>query len=61
MAGASEIAIVFVWQHTSEGRDVPKLSLPANQDELVNEVAAANPHTIVVLETGGPRDHAVAR
>jgi beta-glucosidase len=54
MARASEIAIVFVWQHTSEGRDVPNLSLPANQDELVNEVAAANPHTIVVLETGGP-------
>ena len=54
VAGASEIAIVFVWQHTSEGRDVPTLSLPANQDELVNEVAAANPHTIVVLETGGP-------
>ncbi len=54
IAGTSEIAIVFVWQHTSEGRDVPTLSLPANQDELVNEVAAANPHTIVVLETGGP-------
>ncbi len=54
VAGASEIAIVFVWQHTSEGRDVPNLSLPANQDELVNAVAAANPHAIVVLETGGP-------
>jgi len=54
LAGASEIAIVFVWQHTSEGRDVPNLSLPANQDELVSHVAAANPHTIVVLETGGP-------
>jgi beta-glucosidase len=54
LAGASDVAIVFVWQHTSEGRDVANLSLPDNQDELVNQVAAANPHTIVVLETGGP-------
>ena len=29
------------------------LSLPGNQDALVSAVAAANPHTIVVLETGG--------
>ena len=27
---------------------------PDNQDQLVSQVAAANPHTIVVLETGGP-------
>jgi beta-glucosidase len=54
LAGANGIAVVFVWQHTSEGRDVPNISLPSNQDELVNQVAAANPHTIVVLETGGP-------
>jgi len=54
LAGASELAIVFVWQHTTEGADVASLSLPDNQDELVNQVAAANPHTIVVLETGGP-------
>jgi beta-glucosidase len=54
LAGASQVAIIFVWQHTSEGHDVANLSLPDNQDELVNQVAAANPHTIVVLETGGP-------
>ena len=54
LARASEAAIVFVWQHTSEGRDVPNLSLPDHQDELVSQVAAANPHTVVVLETGGP-------
>ena len=30
------------------------LSLPDNQDQLVSQVAAANPRTIVVLETGGP-------
>ncbi len=54
LAATSEVAIVFVNQHTSEGRDAPDLSLPDNQDELVGRVAAANPHTIVVLETGGP-------
>ena len=54
LARASEIAIVFVNQPSTEGRDLPNLSLPGNQDELVRAVAAANPRTIVVLETGGP-------
>ncbi len=34
--------------------DLDSLSLPENQDALIAKVAAANPHTIVVLETGGP-------
>jgi beta-glucosidase len=38
----------------SEGHDAPTLSLPDNQDSLVSAVAAANPHTIVVIESGGP-------
>jgi beta-glucosidase len=54
LAAASDLAIVFVNQHTREGRDVPNLSLPNHQDQLVSQVANANPHTIVVLETGGP-------
>jgi beta-glucosidase len=54
LAKSSEIAIVFVNQPTSEGRDLPTLTLPDKQDDLVSAVAAANPHTIVVLETGGP-------
>jgi beta-glucosidase len=54
LAKASDIAIVFVNQPASEGRDLPALSLPEKQDDLVAAVAAANPHTIVVLETGGP-------
>src|SRR5205085_1821453 len=49
-----EVAVVFVTQHMSEGRDAPSLALPDNQDALVSAVAAANPRTIVVLETGGP-------
>ena len=34
--------------------DLDSLSLPEHQDDLIAAVAAANPHTIVVLETGGP-------
>jgi beta-glucosidase len=54
LARNSDVAIVFVNQPTSEGRDVPGLTLPDNQDQLVSAVAAANRHTIVVLETGDP-------
>src|ERR1022692_628344 len=53
LAKASEVAIVFVNQPASEGRDL-NLTLPNDQDKLVDAVVAANPHTIVVLETGGP-------
>ena len=54
LAKASQVAIVFVNQWMSEGRDAATLSLPDNQDALVSAVAAANPHTIVVIESGGP-------
>jgi beta-glucosidase len=54
LAKASDVAIVFANQPASEGRDLPNLSLPDNQDALVSAVVAANPRTIVVLETGGP-------
>lgn len=54
LAKASDVAIVFAVQHTYENMDLPNLSLHENQDALIEAVAAANPHTIVVLETGGP-------
>ena len=54
LAKGAELAIVFVNQPMSEGRDARTLSLPENQDALVSAVAAANPKTIVVLENGGP-------
>jgi beta-glucosidase len=53
-AASSDIAIVFVKQWMTENEDVKSLSLPGNQDALIEAVAAANPRTIVVLETGGP-------
>jgi len=52
LAKSSEIAIVFAHQWESEGMDLPSLSLPDNQDALIAAVAAANPRTIVVLESG---------
>jgi beta-glucosidase len=48
----ADVAIVFAYQWLSEGMDLPTLSLPDNQDALIEQVAAANPRTIVVLETG---------
>jgi beta-glucosidase len=38
----------------SEGMDLKILTLPHEQDAVIAAVAAANPHTIVVLETGNP-------
>jgi beta-glucosidase len=51
LAKNSDIAMVFAYQWESEGMDLPNLSLPVKQDELIEAVAAANPKTIVVLET----------
>ena len=45
----SQVAIVCVGQQTSEGSDRSNLSLPSGQDALISAVAAANPHTIVVM------------
>ena len=60
LAANSNVAIVFVSQWTSEGMDMPSLNFtdvihpsPIDQDGLVHAVAAANPHTIVVMENGG--------
>ncbi|MFU8853585.1 glycoside hydrolase family 3 protein [Micromonospora sp. SL1-18] len=49
----SDIAIVMVGERSAEGSDRPSLSLPNNQDLLVQAVAAANPNTVVVVKSGG--------
>ncbi len=53
LAAASDLAIVFVSQWESEGMDLTDLSFSGNQDALVSAVVAANPHTVVVIESGG--------
>ena len=53
-ARAADLAIVFATQWTTEADDVPDLRLPDHQDALIDAIAAAQPKTIAVLETGGP-------
>ncbi|RJO77544.1 beta-glucosidase [Nocardia panacis] len=57
MARAAEVAVVVVGTDSlteSEGFDRVTLSLPGEQDALVRAVAAANPRTVVVVNSGGP-------
>ncbi|MDB5475988.1 MAG: glycosyl hydrolase [Phenylobacterium sp.] len=53
-AKGADVAIVFATHWVSEAYDARDLSLPDNQDALIAAVAAANPHTVVVLESGVP-------
>ncbi len=65
-AKGADVAIVFGYQWESEGMDLPSLSLPpykqhgqsgdpeVDQNAVIAAVAAANPHTIVVIESGSP-------
>ncbi len=50
----ADVAIVFATQWNIEGADLPDLGLPDGQDAVIAAVAAANPHSVVVLETGNP-------
>ena len=56
-AAKADVAIVVVGRYNkneSEGFDVRTMDLPAGQDELIAAVEKANPHTVVVLNTGDP-------
>ena len=48
-AKTAKVAVVFLWTRGS-----PVFGLPGEQDKLVEEVAAVNPNTIVVLNTSQP-------
>src|SRR5262249_36721910 len=52
-ATSSDVAVVFVNDVTGEGSDRSSLAIPGDQDQLIAAVAAANPRTVVVLNTGG--------
>jgi beta-glucosidase len=54
LAAAADVAVVIVNDAEKEGADRTNLSLPGNQDQLVHAVAAANPHTVVVVDSGAP-------
>ena len=54
-AKAAKTAVVVVSDDTeSEATDRLGLNLPSAQDELISEVAAANPNTVVVIDAGAP-------
>ncbi len=54
-AKSASTAVVVVSDDTeSEATDRPSLNLPSAQDLLISEVAAANPHTVVVVNAGAP-------
>ncbi len=53
-ARRADVAIMFGIRVEGEGFDSADLSLPWGQDAVIAAVAAANPNTVVVLETGNP-------
>ena len=53
IAKAADVAVLMLGDRQAEGRDHP-IALSADQDALAAAVLAANPHTIVVLKSGGP-------
>lgn len=59
-ASSAHTAVIFAYDEGTEGRDrggsdqVAGLQLPGYQDQLISAVAAANPNTVVVLNTGDP-------
>jgi hypothetical protein len=54
LARKSDVAIVVVRDYNSEHADRPGLTLPNEQDLLVQTVVTANPRTIVVIASGDP-------
>ncbi len=57
VASHADAVVVVVGRYSKlegEGFDVKTMDLPAGQDDLIEAVEKANPHTIVVLNTGDP-------
>src|ERR1700678_2972369 len=52
LAASSSAAVVFVSNYESEGSDLTSIDLSSADNSLISAVAAANPHTIVVLNSG---------
>lgn len=57
IASSADVAVLFVGlsgEWDTEGQDRPHMELAGQQNELIARVAAANPRTVVVLQTGAP-------
>ncbi|MEU8984936.1 glycoside hydrolase family 3 C-terminal domain-containing protein [Streptomyces sp. NPDC048558] len=53
-AGTAVVVVATTDRVESEGFDRTDLTLPGRQDDLVRAVAAANPNTVVVVNSGSP-------
>ncbi|BBY29003.1 glycoside hydrolase family 3 C-terminal domain-containing protein [Mycolicibacterium sediminis] len=56
VAGAADVAVIFAGlaaSQESEGFDRDDIDLPADQLDLIAEVASAQPNTVVILSAGG--------
>ncbi len=56
MAASADVVLVFVGTDQTTGREESdrfEITLPGNQNELIQSVAAVNPNTIVVMQTMG--------
>lgn len=53
-ARTADVAVVVVGDAAKEGGDRANMTLPGNQNALISAVVAANPKTVVVLQTGAP-------
>lgn len=57
LARASEVVLVFAGlsaSYDTEGSDRETLTLPPNQEQLIQAIVAVNPRAIVVLNSGAP-------
>lgn len=54
VAKKADLVVVYAVKPEMEGIDHADFSLPYEQDALIDAVAAANPKTVVVLQTGNP-------
>lgn len=62
-AKQADVAVIFAGlpdSYESEGFDRTSMEMPANQNALIEAVAAANPNTVVVLHNGSPVEMAWA-
>ena len=53
-AARADVVVAFATQWQNEGYDHASMDLPEGQDALIEALARANRHVVVVLETGNP-------
>ncbi|WP_205630622.1 beta-glucosidase [Pseudarthrobacter sulfonivorans] len=52
-AARADLVVVFAEEWRAEGYDMQGVSLPDGQGDLIEAIAAVNPRTVVVIESGG--------